>query len=183
MNTYPFRTGCLLTLQIRLHWTPVSILKSLFVHLAHSWCHRLRQNCFVRLGLPAFYEVWAAYSCKVVSLPTSSTNSHDCCHVYQLPRFPHWCFCLLRCSLCLSFSMAFTWTSSVVGLAVLHVPAVNDFICLFALRMCNALCSVKSGSLGNLLCVWLSMMPHMMRSLMWMSVCWTHTISPLFWGR
>lgn len=162
MNTYPFRTGCLLTFQITLHWTPVSILKSLFVHLAHSWCHRLRQNCFVCLGLPAFYGVWAAYSCKVVSLPTSSTNSHDCCHVYQLPRFPHWCFCLLRCSLCLSFSMTFTWTSSVVGLAMLP-----DFICtvviLFALHMCNALCSVKSGSLSNLLCVWLSTMP---RSLM-----------------
>ena len=107
---------------------------------------------------------------------------HDCCHVFQLPRFPHWCFCLSPCSLCLSFSMAFTWTSSVVGLAVL--PAVTHSLTalwlLFALRMYNAFCRVKSGSLSHVLCVWLSMMTHMMQSLMWLSVsiCWTDTISP-----
>ena len=77
---------------------------------------------------------------------------HDCCLVCHFHIFPTKIFTCHHLVFCMSFSIAFTSTSSVVGLAAL--PAIKDFICTmvnsFALHMSNALCSVKSGSLSSL---------------------------------
>ena len=86
---------------------------------------------FCSPGLACLYGVWAAYSCKVVSSPTFSTNSRP----WLLPCVPASAFSALIVFVfhlvvfCLSFSMAFTWTSSVVGLALLLHLHCGYFVC------------------------------------------------------